>query len=310
MPLRLGLDKLNPQYLEPLIRALRIKQCVGMIGGKPAHSLFFVGSQGQNLLYLDPHTVQPAAIERTVAETKAAVNARKQCTYSSTSTASTPVSTPHDTQLTTSTAESQSALSADPPAPPNPNPNPNPKPNPNSSSPPSPRSSEMYLLPTDDDVATYRCSDVKLMPARDIDPSLAIGFFCQSRLDFDMLCNRIAELKEYGLPMLNVMLKRPNYDDLMGGFDDDDDDDGDCEDVDSDGCGLAGERGGDGGGSAQGNDGDEDDDEGLDKFEDAVQEGEESHGVLSSSGGTSARSGARAQDKNNADVDGDEFVLL
>jgi hypothetical protein len=78
MPLRLGLDKLNPEYLEPLVRALRIKQCVGMIGGKPAHSLFFVGSQGTNLLYLDPHTVQPAAIEHTVAETKAAADARRQ----------------------------------------------------------------------------------------------------------------------------------------------------------------------------------------------------------------------------------------
>ena len=62
-PLRLGLDTINEEYIQPLIQALKFPQCVGMIGGKPAHSLYFVGSQGNDLLYLDPHTVQPAATD-------------------------------------------------------------------------------------------------------------------------------------------------------------------------------------------------------------------------------------------------------
>jgi len=61
VPVRLGLNEMNEGYVKPLIKALKFPQCVGMIGGKPAHSLYFFGSQGENFIYLDPHTVQPAA---------------------------------------------------------------------------------------------------------------------------------------------------------------------------------------------------------------------------------------------------------
>jgi len=61
MPLRLGLHQLNPAYIAPLIAALAFPQCVGCVGGKPAHSLYFVGSQGANLIFLDPHAVRPSS---------------------------------------------------------------------------------------------------------------------------------------------------------------------------------------------------------------------------------------------------------
>lgn len=51
----------NPLYFPQLQAALTYPQAVGIIGGRPGSSLFFVGYQGQHLLYLDPHTVQPAA---------------------------------------------------------------------------------------------------------------------------------------------------------------------------------------------------------------------------------------------------------
>jgi cysteine protease ATG4 len=61
VPLRLGLRELNEgSYGEALIEAMRFPQSIGMIGGKPAHSLYFCGSQGKRLIFLDPHTVQTA----------------------------------------------------------------------------------------------------------------------------------------------------------------------------------------------------------------------------------------------------------
>lgn len=80
VPLRLGLDKLNQDYIPILKKTFRIPQSLGIAGGKPRASLYFVGNQGKRaishhirsrrsyhsrliddyIFYLDPHTVQPA----------------------------------------------------------------------------------------------------------------------------------------------------------------------------------------------------------------------------------------------------------
>jgi cysteine protease ATG4 len=62
VPVRLGLRQLNPAYVRPLLAALALPQSVGAVGGKPAHSLYCVGSQGEHLVYLDPHAVRPASM--------------------------------------------------------------------------------------------------------------------------------------------------------------------------------------------------------------------------------------------------------
>eukprot|EP00658_Telonema_sp_P-2_P055471 TRINITY_DN44093_c0_g1_i2.p1 TRINITY_DN44093_c0_g1~~TRINITY_DN44093_c0_g1_i2.p1 ORF type:complete len:361 (+),score=65.29 TRINITY_DN44093_c0_g1_i2:273-1355(+) len=58
LPLRLGLETLNPLYKPALLRTFAIQQTVGVMGGKPSASLYFVGAEDENLLYLDPHIVQ------------------------------------------------------------------------------------------------------------------------------------------------------------------------------------------------------------------------------------------------------------
>jgi len=59
LPLRFGLDALNRSYIESIKRCFELKQCIGIVGGKPQRSLYFIGHQRDRLLYLDPHTVFP-----------------------------------------------------------------------------------------------------------------------------------------------------------------------------------------------------------------------------------------------------------
>ncbi|KAJ6792722.1 cysteine protease ATG4B-like [Iris pallida] len=56
------------------------------------------------------------------------------------------------------------------------------------------------------DTSSYHCSNVRNLPLDQIDPSLAIGFYCRDKDDFDDLCWRASELgeKSNGAPLFTV----------------------------------------------------------------------------------------------------------
>jgi hypothetical protein len=177
VPLRLGLDSLNPQYAPALVELFSMPQSLGVIGGKPKAAHFFVGvcggdalcepsdevatcgegaadasrhrqrrggAAGVRLLYLDPHTVQPA------------------------------------------------------------------------------------LSSTSPDIASCHHASPSLpsMPLLALDPSMALGFLCTSRADFDDLCARWVALSARTLAPFSISRSAPWIpSELLDTFDADEEDD-------------------------------------------------------------------------------------
>lgn len=58
--IRLGLDRITPVYHEALKRSLTYPQSIGIAGGRPSSSHYFVGVQNDTFFYLDPHETRAA----------------------------------------------------------------------------------------------------------------------------------------------------------------------------------------------------------------------------------------------------------
>ncbi|VDM66385.1 unnamed protein product, partial [Strongylus vulgaris] len=55
VPVRLGTSSVNPVYFDHIRHLLSTTTCLGILGGRPDHSLYFIGYYGRQVIYLDPH---------------------------------------------------------------------------------------------------------------------------------------------------------------------------------------------------------------------------------------------------------------
>lgn len=56
--IRLGIERITPAYHAALKASLELPQSVGIAGGRPSSSHYFLGHQGDSFFYLDPHTTR------------------------------------------------------------------------------------------------------------------------------------------------------------------------------------------------------------------------------------------------------------
>lgn len=56
--IRIGIDRITPVYHSALKALLEMPQSVGIAGGRPSASHYFIGHQGDQFFYLDPHSTR------------------------------------------------------------------------------------------------------------------------------------------------------------------------------------------------------------------------------------------------------------
>ncbi|KAJ5162459.1 hypothetical protein N7492_007851 [Penicillium capsulatum] len=69
--LRLGIEQITSVYWDGLQAALQYPQSMGIAGGRPSASHYFVGAQDSHLFFLDPHFTRPTVPYRGAGETYA-----------------------------------------------------------------------------------------------------------------------------------------------------------------------------------------------------------------------------------------------
>lgn len=133
VPLRLGINQINPVYIDAFKECFKMPQSLGALGGKPNNAYYFIGFSGDELIYLDPHTTQ------TVVDTEEAGTVQDQ---------------------------------------------------------------------------TYHCQkNPNRMKIMNLDPSVALGFFCIEEADFDNWCTTVEKeiLKKQSLRMFELAPKHPPH---------------------------------------------------------------------------------------------------
>jgi cysteine protease ATG4 len=174
---RLGGESINKIYYEPLKEFFKMSTCIGMVGGKPKHSLYFIGYQGDKVIYLDPHLCQPAVnVFSTKSDSKKKTSSlpRQQHqsqykTQPSNPSASDYRKPGYKTQFETYDLSSSSTSSIS-----------------------SINSNDSELF----DNSSFHCASPSKTAFSKLDPSLAIGFYCKSLKEFDDLCDTVRKVRK------------------------------------------------------------------------------------------------------------------
>ncbi|XP_035637079.2 cysteine protease ATG4A-like [Oncorhynchus keta] len=185
IPLRLGINHINPVYIQALKECFKIPQSCGVLGGKPNLAYYFIGFVGEELIYLDPHTTQSAV------ESEAGSGVDDQSYHCLRSPCRMKITNldPHTTQ---SAVESEAGSGVD---------------DQSYHCLRSPRHMKITNLDPHTtqsaveseagsgvDDQSYQClRSPRRMKITNLDPSVALVFFCKSEDDFDSWCNLVQQ---------------------------------------------------------------------------------------------------------------------
>lgn len=154
VPLRLGLNGVNPIYYSSLQHYFTLPQCVGIAGGRPSSSYYFVGVQGNQLFYIDPHHTKPS-----VKAVNVPANLQELAQQDPLTDAKANSSTPSLRDNASRSQLDQFFASAYSPK----------------------------------DLESFHCEKVRKMSLSALDPSMLVGLLCQSKQDWEDLCRRMKE---------------------------------------------------------------------------------------------------------------------
>ncbi|KAG9093086.1 Cysteine protease atg4 [Ceratobasidium sp. UAMH 11750] len=247
--IRLGIDNVNPIYYEALKSLFQFPQSVGISGGRPSSSYYFVGTQADSLFYLDPHHTRPVIPLRP--PPSVAPDPPEDADENDEPTSANVPATPNAKQRRPSTPE------------------PHPTPRPRISSPASPASSsytESNLshhytrgrsslsppsyhpplpptilpssLPTSKlqplipggidspdgihycaaysaaELRTFHCDRVRKMPLSALDPSMLLGFLCRDDAEWKDFRARVADMSKTTRTLFSIADERPAWSDI------------------------------------------------------------------------------------------------
>lgn len=244
--IRLGIDGVNPIYYETIKALFTLPQSVGIAGGRPSSSYYFMGYQADNLFYLDPHHSRTAVPLRPApphdfkremtpdsgrprtSHHRAPTSPSSVRTGSSTFSYHAPLSpSPLQHQLSASSNTSGSSSSHPPPWA-------------NASMPTSLGVSELdpRELSTENtseldpvaehyvtqysasELRTFHCDRVRKIPLSGLDPSMLLGFVCKDEADWIDLRKRVNELMQKHKSIFTIQDEPPSWpsdsDEFMG----------------------------------------------------------------------------------------------
>ncbi|KAK4686864.1 cysteine protease ATG4, partial [Tremellales sp. Uapishka_1] len=235
--MRLGLDAVNPMYYDTIKALFTIPQSVGIAGGRPSSSYYFVGSQANSLFYLDPHFTR-AAIPLEIPPQP--INEEPSLTTKSSS--STLPYTLDVVNVDDVSDDSDSEDGSDTSSPlrrKRPMPKSTPPASPVKSVPKTPETPSTPMASTatpnsigsitdtpkpavdfstdwyanayhENQLRTFHCDRVKKLPLSGLDPSMLLGFLCRSEDDFDDFVERVSSLPQ---KIFTVADEPPTWDD-------------------------------------------------------------------------------------------------
>ncbi|GAA5906794.1 hypothetical protein JCM5296_001943 [Sporobolomyces johnsonii] len=197
--LRLGIDGVNPIYHNAIKGIFRFPQSVGIAGGRPSSSYYFVGAQANSLFYIDPHHPRPAVPlvhppeELFIAAQEVPLGPAKERREASKSSAIEGNVTDSFVTVTAGPSPSSSAASRD--------------------SSPVTQQLDAFFLSSYPDAAwrTYHCDKVRKCALSSLDPSMLLGFLIKDEGDWDDFKMRVRELGQASSPIFSIAASPPAW---------------------------------------------------------------------------------------------------